>query len=37
VLWCALVFFFPIIGMLIYYFFSNRAEHNRGGGYEAIA
>lgn len=36
VLWCLLVFFFPIVGMLIYYFFSNRAEHNRGGGYEAI-
>ncbi|KAF2276075.1 uncharacterized protein EI97DRAFT_501376 [Westerdykella ornata] len=36
VLWCLLVFFFPIVGMLIYYFFSNRAEHSRGGGYEAI-
>lgn len=37
VLWCLLIFLFPIVGMLVYYFFSNRAEHNRGGGYEAIA
>ncbi|KAF2664795.1 hypothetical protein BT63DRAFT_460284 [Microthyrium microscopicum] len=37
VLWCLLVFLFPIGGMIIYWLFSNRAAHNRGGGYEAIA
>ncbi|KAF2745452.1 hypothetical protein M011DRAFT_488061 [Sporormia fimetaria CBS 119925] len=35
VLWCLLVFFFPIVGILIYFFFSNRAQHNS-SGYEAI-
>jgi len=36
VLWCLLVFLFPIIGMIIYWLFSNRQAHAR-GGYEAIA
>merc|ERR1712230_326204 len=27
-LWCVLVFVFPIGGMIIYYLFSNRAAHN---------
>ena len=36
-LWCLVVFFFPVIGMVIYWLFSNRAEHNRGSGYEPIA
>ncbi|KAF2679426.1 hypothetical protein K458DRAFT_346730 [Lentithecium fluviatile CBS 122367] len=35
VIWCLVVFLFPIIGMIIYYFFANRAQHNS-GGYEAI-
>jgi hypothetical protein len=35
VIWCLVVFLFPIIGMIIYYIFSNRAQHNS-GGYEAI-
>jgi len=36
ILWCVLVFIFPIVGMIIYYLFSNRAAHGR-GGYEPIA
>jgi Phospholipase_D-nuclease N-terminal len=35
VLWCLLVFFFPIGGMIIYWLFSNRTAH-RSGGYEVI-
>ncbi|KAI0147079.1 hypothetical protein GGR57DRAFT_477803 [Xylariaceae sp. FL1272] len=27
-IWCLVVFFFPIVGMLIYFFFSNRKAHN---------
>ncbi|KAH8891696.1 hypothetical protein GQ53DRAFT_841539 [Thozetella sp. PMI_491] len=27
-LWCLVVFFFPLLGMLIYYLFSNRSAHN---------
>jgi hypothetical protein len=33
VLWCLLVFLFPIGGMIIYWLFSNRAAHNN---YEPI-
>jgi len=35
VLWCLLVFLFPIGGMIIYWLFSNRKAHAR--GYEPIA
>ncbi|CZS98836.1 uncharacterized protein RAG0_07397 [Rhynchosporium agropyri] len=35
-LWCVLVFVFPIGGLIIYYLFSNRAEHNTTGGYETL-
>ncbi|CAK4034977.1 Cardiolipin synthase [Lecanosticta acicola] len=35
-LWCLLVFIFPIGGIVIYWLFSNRAAHNP-GGYEPIA
>ncbi|KAF1964671.1 hypothetical protein BU23DRAFT_436618, partial [Bimuria novae-zelandiae CBS 107.79] len=35
VIWCLVVFLFPLVGMLIYYLFSNRAAHNS-SGYEAI-
>lgn len=35
-LWCLVVFLFPIVGMIIYWLFSNRAEHNRGGSYEPL-
>ncbi|KAK2040743.1 hypothetical protein LZ31DRAFT_529109 [Colletotrichum somersetense] len=37
VLWCLVVFLFPIVGMVIYWLFSNRAAHNSRSGYEAIA
>ncbi|KAI9323202.1 hypothetical protein BX666DRAFT_1884281 [Dichotomocladium elegans] len=33
--WSLLIFFFPVVGLIIYFFFSNRAEHN--ARYEAIA
>lgn len=36
-LWCLLVFLFPIGGLIIYWLFSNRAAHNTQSGYEAIA
>ncbi|RDW71765.1 cardiolipin synthase [Coleophoma crateriformis] len=36
VLWCLVVFLFPIGGMLIYWLFSNRTAH-MSGGYEPIA
>jgi hypothetical protein len=28
VLWALVVFLFPVVGMLIYYLFSNRQAHN---------
>ncbi|KXJ86128.1 hypothetical protein Micbo1qcDRAFT_168710 [Microdochium bolleyi] len=34
-LWCVLVFIFPIGGIVIYWLFSNRAAHNS-GGYEPL-
>ncbi len=27
-LWCLVVFLFPIVGMFIYFLFSNREAHN---------
>ncbi|KAK7959563.1 uncharacterized protein PG986_004417 [Apiospora aurea] len=35
-LWCLVVFLFPIVGMIIYFIFSNRAAHNSGGAYEPL-
>jgi hypothetical protein len=35
-LWCLVVFLFPIVGMVIYFLFSNRAAHNSGGAYEPL-
>ncbi|KAM3074146.1 hypothetical protein ACMFMG_003032 [Clarireedia jacksonii] len=36
-LWCLVVFLFPILGLIVYWLFSNRAAHNSGSGsYEAI-
>lgn len=32
-LWCVLVFIFPIVGLIIYWLFSNRSAHNN---YEPI-
>ncbi|KAK1570058.1 uncharacterized protein LY79DRAFT_570601 [Colletotrichum navitas] len=37
VLWCLVVFLFPIVGMVIYWLFSNRAAHNSRSGYDPIA
>lgn len=34
-LWCVLVFIFPLVGIIIYWLFSNREAHK--GGYESIA
>ncbi|KAG9231121.1 hypothetical protein BJ875DRAFT_470394 [Amylocarpus encephaloides] len=36
VLWCVIVFLFPILGMVIYYLFSHRDAHMGSGSYEAI-
>ncbi|KAI1082271.1 hypothetical protein F5B20DRAFT_30009 [Whalleya microplaca] len=27
-IWCLVVFFFPVVGMFIYFLFSNRKAHN---------
>jgi hypothetical protein len=35
--WCLVVFLFPVIGMAIYYLFSNRSAYQRGSGYETLA
>jgi hypothetical protein len=34
-IWCLVVFLFPVVGMIIYYFFSNRNSHSH-GGYEPV-
>lgn len=36
-LWCLVVFLFPIVGMVIYWLFSDRAGHKSGAGYEPVA
>ncbi|KAF2714954.1 hypothetical protein K504DRAFT_457137 [Pleomassaria siparia CBS 279.74] len=36
-LWCLLVFLFPIGGVIIYILFAKRNQHRPHGGYEAIA
>ncbi|KAK4235730.1 hypothetical protein C8A03DRAFT_17556 [Achaetomium macrosporum] len=35
--WCLVVFLFPVVGMAIYYLFSNRSAYQRGSGYETLA
>ncbi|KAJ9636651.1 hypothetical protein H2204_005251 [Knufia peltigerae] len=35
-LWILIVVLFPLIGMLIYFLFSNRAAHKSGSSYEPI-
>jgi len=35
-LWCLIVFLFPILGLVIYWLFSEREKHRGSGGYEAI-
>ncbi|KAK5072185.1 hypothetical protein LTS08_000718 [Lithohypha guttulata] len=34
--WSLLIFLFPIIGIILYWLFSNREQHKAAGGYEAI-
>ncbi|KAG0004834.1 hypothetical protein BGZ80_002066 [Entomortierella chlamydospora] len=34
-LWSLLIFLFPILGLVLYFLFGGREEHNR--GYEVIA
>ena len=36
-IWCLVVFLFPVIGMVVYWLFSNRVGHKRGAGYEALS
>ncbi|KAK4158229.1 hypothetical protein C8A00DRAFT_39424 [Chaetomidium leptoderma] len=36
-IWCLVVFLFPVIGMIIYYLFSNRSSYQGGSGYETLA
>ncbi|PKS08725.1 hypothetical protein jhhlp_004778 [Lomentospora prolificans] len=36
IIWCLVVFLFPIVGMVIYYLFSNRDAHKTGAGYEPL-
>ncbi|KAF9760876.1 hypothetical protein IL306_004085 [Fusarium sp. DS 682] len=36
ILWCLVVFLFPIVGMIIYYLFSNRQSHMRNAGYDPV-
>lgn len=36
-IWAVLVFFFPVLGAILYYLFSDREKFRPGGGYESIA
>jgi hypothetical protein len=36
-IWCLVVFLFPVIGLIAYYLFSNRSSYQRGSGYETLA
>ncbi|KAI1611610.1 hypothetical protein EDD37DRAFT_609753 [Exophiala viscosa] len=35
-LWILVVLLFPLVGMILYFLFSNRAQHKSGGSYEPI-
>ncbi|SPN96653.1 uncharacterized protein DNG_00174 [Cephalotrichum gorgonifer] len=35
-IWCLVVFLFPVIGMFVYWMFSNRTAHRRGAGYDPV-
>ncbi|KAI1844472.1 hypothetical protein JX265_010033 [Neoarthrinium moseri] len=35
ILWCLVVFLFPVIGMIVYWLFSNRQAH-KAGSYEPL-
>lgn len=34
--WCVVVFFLPVVGMIVYWLFSNRQAH-KSGSYEPLA
>lgn len=34
--WCLVVFLFPIIGMIVYYLFSDRSAYDGRSGYETL-
>ncbi|KAF4421575.1 Cardiolipin synthase [Fusarium acutatum] len=36
ILWCLVVFLFPVVGMIIYYLFSNRKSHMRNSDYTPV-
>ncbi|KAF7561664.1 hypothetical protein G7046_g2477 [Stylonectria norvegica] len=36
-LWCLVVFLFPVVGIILYWLFSNRGAHTRASGYEPVA
>ncbi|KAK4184848.1 hypothetical protein QBC35DRAFT_476902 [Podospora australis] len=36
IIWCLVVFLFPIVGMVVYYVFSNRSAHSNRSGYETL-
>ncbi|KAF5535584.1 cardiolipin synthase [Fusarium napiforme] len=36
ILWCLVVFLFPIVGMIVYYLFSNRKSHMRNSDYTPV-
>ncbi|KAF8859465.1 hypothetical protein BDZ45DRAFT_673226 [Acephala macrosclerotiorum] len=36
-IWCVGVFLFPVVGLIVYWLFSEREKHAGSGGYEAIA
>ncbi|KAK4140815.1 uncharacterized protein C8A04DRAFT_39552 [Dichotomopilus funicola] len=36
-LWCLIVFLFPLVGLIVYYIFSNRSAYQRGSGYEVLS
>jgi hypothetical protein len=35
-IWCLVVFLFPVVGLIVYWIFSNRSAHRRGAGYEQL-
>lgn len=35
--WSLVIFLFPVIGMVVYWLFSNREAHKRGAGYEPVS
>jgi hypothetical protein len=36
ILWCLVVFLFPVIGLIAYYLLADRASHTGSGSYEPL-